>query len=190
MSNRLFIVPYFVTFSHKFAPCRLYGWYAVSSEPWLADPAQWFQGWPQSQTMSPRLFTLYYLFTGYYIYSFIDLFRQLRQKDFPQMVVHHTVSLFLLAFAFMFGFQRVGAMLMLYHEASDPIMELAKMCVYMGYQRVGSFRTLRHECQRRPTHALSPIVKQAADVLFALFALVFIVSRDIQYPINCIWPAW
>ncbi|KAI9023223.1 TLC domain-containing protein [Hyaloraphidium curvatum] len=143
----------------------LYGWYAIRDEPWVSDPRLWFEGWPASQTMSPRMFTLYYLFTGYYVYAFFDLFRQLRQKDFAQMVVHHAVSCFLLLFAFSYGFHRVGAVLMLYHEASDPFMEAAKVAVYTGYQRV-------------------------ADLLFVAFAAVFIVTRDIQYPINVIYPAW
>ena len=101
------------------------------------------------------------------------------------MVVHHSVSLFLLAFAFCFGFQRVGCVLMLYHEASDPFMELAKMCVYMGYQKVRWFDEILLVAQLTRSWLF-----QMADVLFGLFALVFIVSRDIQYPINVIWPAW
>lgn len=86
--------------------------------------------------MTPRLFRLYYLFTGYYVYSSFHLFTELRQKDFPIIVIHHCISFFLVAFAILFGFQRVGAMLMFYHQASDPIMEFGKVFLYMGYQRV------------------------------------------------------
>ena len=54
---------------------------------------------------------------------------------------------------------------MIIHDVADPIMEFAKMCIYARRQRM-------------------------ADVFFAIFAAVFILSRDVIFPMYLIIPAW
>jgi ceramide synthetase len=57
----------------------------------------------------------------------------------------------------MTGFFRIGTVILLIHEVSDPFMEIAKMFFYLNY-------------------------KQAADIFFALFAIVFIITRNLIFP--------
>ncbi|KAJ3037972.1 hypothetical protein HDV00_001175 [Rhizophlyctis rosea] len=111
--------------------------------------------------MSYRSKLFYSIGFGNYFYGSLALYFEPRQKDFNLMIVHHGVTLALIYFSYLWGFYRIGCAVLLLHDASDPIMELAKMCLYSGQ-------------------------KMLADILFAAFAVVFIITRNIIYPIYVI----
>ncbi|KAJ3047024.1 Ceramide synthase 3 [Rhizophlyctis rosea] len=133
------------------------GLWIILSEDWLLDPPKYFEGWPHKGNMTYRSKAFYSVGFGNYAYASLSLAFEPRQKDFLLMIVHHAVTLALIYFSYLWGFYRIGCAVLLLHDLSDPIMELAKMFLYA-------------------TH------KKMADILFATFAVVFIITRNWIYP--------
>lgn len=80
-----------------------------------------------------------------------------RRKDFYMMLFHHMMTVTLISFSFTLNFFKVGTLVMLCHDCADVWLESAKMCRYAGYQK-------------------------ASEILFALFALSWIILRLGYYP--------
>ncbi|KAJ3288078.1 hypothetical protein HDU79_005126 [Rhizoclosmatium sp. JEL0117] len=62
-----------------------------------------------------------------------------------------------MAASYLVGFTRIGIVILLLHDCSDPVMEIAKCFLYLGWEKV-------------------------ADVMFTLFAVVFLVTRNVLFP--------
>uniref|UniRef100_A0AAV2K199 TLC domain-containing protein n=1 Tax=Knipowitschia caucasica TaxID=637954 RepID=A0AAV2K199_KNICA len=78
--------------------------------------------------------------------------------DFPIMLVHHMATISLISFSYVNNMARVGTLVMCLHDAADVLIEAAKMANYA-------------KC-----HLL-------CNLLFAMFALLFISSRLGVFPI-------
>ncbi|KAJ3392008.1 Ceramide synthase 3 [Entophlyctis sp. JEL0112] len=61
----------------------------------------------------------------------------LSEDNFWGVVVHHIATLSVMAASYAFGFTRIGVIILLLHDCSDPFMEFAKCNLYMGKQKVG-----------------------------------------------------
>ncbi|KAJ3155158.1 hypothetical protein HDU89_007348 [Geranomyces variabilis] len=134
------------------------GAYIIYAEDWLLTPRLYWTNFGNPGVMTP-LMKLYYK-TGFssYLYGSISIiFFEPRQKDFAVMVSHHLVTLSLMFLSYLWPYFRIGCAILLLHDLSDPIMELAKMALYAGKTRL-------------------------ADALFGTFALVFIVTRNWIFP--------
>ncbi|XP_044277955.1 ceramide synthase 5 isoform X2 [Varanus komodoensis] len=79
-------------------------------------------------------------------------------QDFQIMLIHHFATIVLITFSYMNKMVRVGTLIMLLHDASDPLLEVAKMANYAKYQRL-------------------------CDATFILFCVVFIVIRLGIFPV-------
>lgn len=99
----------------------------------------------------------YLMELSYYISGFFFLFCESKMSDFYQMLIHHIITVFLLVFSMKLNFLRYGILLMILHDFSDPIMEMAKVVFYLEYQTF-------------------------ADILFIIFANVFYLLRLVIYP--------
>lgn len=55
-----------------------------------------------------------------------------KQKDFLAMIIHHITTLFLMIFSYFTQFQRIGCIVLIIHDISDPLMEAAKCALYLG----------------------------------------------------------
>ncbi|XP_016104633.1 ceramide synthase 6-like isoform X2 [Sinocyclocheilus grahami] len=93
----------------------------------------------------------------FYLYIFTYGVRFLK-KDFLLMFLHHVVTICLISFSYVNNMARVGTLVMCLHDAADVLLEAAKMANY-------------GKCQR------------LCNVLFVMFALVFISSRLGVYPV-------
>jgi hypothetical protein len=51
-----------------------------------------------------------------------------RRKDFLQMSAHHVVTILLLTLSFAASHMRVGAVVIVLHNISDPFLQFAKLC--------------------------------------------------------------
>ena len=80
-----------------------------------------------------------------------------RRKDFFMMFCHHMMTVALISFSWTLNFFKVGTLVMICHDCADVWLESAKMCRYAGYTR-------------------------ASEILFAFFALSWIVLRLGYYP--------
>ncbi|KAJ3343863.1 hypothetical protein HDU93_005146 [Gonapodya sp. JEL0774] len=139
---------------------------AMRDQSWVFDTPRWFTEWPNMEC-DYMMKLMYQMYTAYTIYSWLDIIfsKTARQKDFAQMMVHHSTTFFLCTFSFYFGFHRVGAVIMFIHDVSDPAMEVAKIALYNGYQTV-------------------------ADGLFLNFAVTFIYTRVWLYPRYVLTTVW
>jgi len=81
------------------------------------------------------------------------------------MLVHHLAAALLLFGSACNSYHRVGVVFVLITDLSDPLLEGAKVIQYMGGQKI-------------------------ADVLFTIFAVLFIVLRDIIFPYVITFPAF
>merc|ERR1712226_789196 len=80
-----------------------------------------------------------------------------RRKDFYMMLFHHLMTMMLISLSFILNFFKVGTLVMLCHDCADVWLESAKMCRYAGYRK-------------------------ASEILFAFFALSWIILRLGYYP--------
>uniref|UniRef100_W5N4X9 Ceramide synthase 3b n=1 Tax=Lepisosteus oculatus TaxID=7918 RepID=W5N4X9_LEPOC len=88
-----------------------------------------------------------------------------KRKDFREQIVHHLATLLLLGFSWFANYIRIGTLVMVTHDASDVLLESAKMFNYAKWTT-------------------------ACNLLFVLFALVFFITRLIIFPfwlIHCTW---
>ncbi|KAJ3085161.1 hypothetical protein HK102_000252 [Quaeritorhiza haematococci] len=141
----------------------LVGVYVLSQQNWVGSAPLFFEGWP-NMPMSQLEKIYYAVGWGNYFYASVEMFAspaQRRQKDFAAMTIHHITTLFLIWFSYLWGFHRIGQVILLLHDCSDPVMELAKCFLYSGRQRL-------------------------ADIAFAAFALVFFVTRNVIFPVHVI----
>ncbi|KAJ3064263.1 Ceramide synthase 3 [Podochytrium sp. JEL0797] len=79
------------------------------------------------------------------------------------MVAHHVATVIVMLMSYVMGFTRAGVVVLLLHDFSDPIMELAKCCLYAGQ-------------------------KVLADVFFGIFAITFLITRNYMYPVLIVIP--
>ena len=86
---------------------------------WFANPAEW---WAFSQPALSASLRAYYLFQmGIMCEACVSMLRNVstgRSRDAP-MIVHHAVTLCVLLSAYRFGFVRVGAAVLILHDATD-----------------------------------------------------------------------
>lgn len=94
---------------------------------------------------------------GFYLIELITMFYEPCKKDFYQMLLHHIVTILLTYISFSVMFMKFGLIILLIHDASDPLLELCKI--------ENHFKN-----------------KKAANLIFFLFMVVFIVMRLIIYP--------
>lgn len=68
------------------------------------------------------------------------------------MILHHIVAIFLISFSYVNNMARVGTLILCLHDSSDALLEAAKMANYAKFQK-------------------------SCDLLFVMFAMVFITAR-------------
>eukprot|EP00063_Salmo_salar_P008157 XP_013982992.1 PREDICTED: ceramide synthase 2-like [Salmo salar] len=88
-----------------------------------------------------------------------------KRKDFKEQIIHHLATLTLLSFSWCVNYIRIGTLVMLIHDASDVLLESAKLFNYAKWETT-------------------------CNSLFVVFAIVFMVTRLIIFPfwlIHCTW---
>nr|KAF6449824.1 ceramide synthase 6 [Molossus molossus] len=94
---------------------------------------------------------------SFYLYVFTYGVRFLK-KDFGIMFLHHLVSIFLITFSYVNNMARVGTLVLCLHDSADALLEAAKMANYAKFQKI-------------------------CDLLFVMFAMVFITTRLGIFPL-------
>jgi hypothetical protein len=179
--ERLILKPFFAKFSERgrksprlaskmaencfyalFYICSLCaGLYVYRSENWRVS---FFDGacisafWELYPPIS-TVFRLYYLSElCYYISSAIFLLtHDTKRKDFTEMVVHHLATISLITLSYMWGWMRLGLVILMLHDAGDILLYTAKVVHYLGLW---------------PSNI----------VLFVCFAIVFYITRLFLFP--------
>uniref|UniRef100_A0A667ZYC3 Ceramide synthase 5 n=1 Tax=Myripristis murdjan TaxID=586833 RepID=A0A667ZYC3_9TELE len=128
-----------------------------AQSPWMWDTRHCWYSYPY-QVLTPGLYHYYVTELAFYWSLMFSQFTDIKRKDFLIMFIHHLATVSLISFSYANNMLRVGSLVMCVHDASDFLLEAAKLANYAKYQ---------HLC----------------DFLFIVFSVVFFITRLIIYPI-------
>ncbi|XP_060065431.1 ceramide synthase 5-like [Ylistrum balloti] len=116
------------------------------------------------QHVTNDIYWYYTIEMGFYWHCLVTLMTDTKRTDFPEMVIHHFVTILLIYFSFMCNQTRIGALVLLLHDSNDIMMSASKSVNYLKKQ-------------------------QLAEVLFVLFFALWIFSKLYIYPFRMVWSA-
>ncbi|XP_030644280.1 ceramide synthase 2a [Chanos chanos] len=133
-------------------------------KPWFYNLEEVWRGFPVL-TLLPSQYWYYMIELGFYISLLFSVASDVKRKDFKEQIIHHVATILLISFSWCVNYIRAGTLIMLVHDASDYLLESAKMFNYAGW-------------------------KKTCNYIFILFAVVFIITRLVIFPfwiIHCTW---
>ncbi|KAI1900022.1 hypothetical protein AGOR_G00067940 [Albula goreensis] len=133
-----------------------YGIQFLWQSSWMWDTRQCWYSYPY-QVLTPGLYYYYVMELAFYWSLMFSQFTDIKRKDFLIMFIHHLATVGLISFSYVNNMARVGTLVMCVHDASDFLLEAAKLANYAKYQRL-------------------------CDSLFVLFGVVFFITRLIIFP--------
>jgi len=142
----------------------IYGITMLWDKPWLWESEQCWKDFPNHQLTS-GLYWYYLVELGFYLSLMFSQFLDVKRKDFMEMFIHHIATVLLLSFSYIANFIRVGSLILLIHDCADFWVEGAKLAKYLQAHRL-------------------------CDVLFAIFAIVWFVTRLVMYPLKILHITW
>ncbi|XP_063312038.1 ceramide synthase 2-like [Pelobates fuscus] len=139
----------------------LTGLAVLKDKPWLWNQREFWANYPHQPLVS-SLYWYYILELAFYCSLLLTIAFDVKRKDLKEQIIHHFATIFLISFSYCANYIRAGTLVMLLHDSSDHILELAKMFNYTKWKRV-------------------------CDVLFIIFAVVFFVTRLYLLPTRIIY---
>ncbi|CAL1584940.1 unnamed protein product [Knipowitschia caucasica] len=133
-------------------------------KPWFYDMKMMWEDFPK-MPLVPSQYWYYMIELGFYISLLFSVASDVKRKDFKEQIVHHVATISLIGFSWLVNYIRAGTLIMLVHDASDYLMESAKMFNYAGW-------------------------RMTCNIIFTLFAAVFIVTRLVILPFWIIHTTW
>lgn len=137
------------------------GLYILWDKPWLWDTNHCWYGYP-TQVMDLDVWYYYMVELGFYWSLILSLFMDTRRKDFREMIVHHIVTISLMAVSYSGNMVRIGSLILCIHDAVDWIMEGGKLANYCRYRKL-------------------------TDAIFIVFTLVWFITRICIFPFHILW---
>ncbi|KAG7482719.1 ceramide synthase 3 [Solea senegalensis] len=137
---------------------------ALHDKEWFYDTQEVWTGFPK-QSMLESQYWYYILEMSFYASLLFSITFDVKRKDFKEQIVHHLATLVLLSFSWCVNYIRIGTLVMLVHDASDILLESAKLFNYAKWEKT-------------------------SHCIFVVFAIVFMVTRLIIFPfwlIHCTW---
>ncbi|XP_053134631.1 ceramide synthase 2 isoform X2 [Hemicordylus capensis] len=132
------------------------GMTVIADKPWFYDLHEVWKGYP-IQDMHPSQYWYYVIELSFYLSLLFRIASDVKRKDFKEQVIHHVATIILISFSWFTNYIRAGTLIMALHDASDYLLESAKMFNYAGW-------------------------KNTCNNIFIVFAAVFIVTRIIILP--------
>ncbi|XP_073948137.1 ceramide synthase 5-like [Choristoneura fumiferana] len=139
----------------------LCGVYILWDKEWLWDIDHCYIGHPH-QGYTNGMWWYYMVTSAFYWSLLLSQFWDVRRKDFWQNFVHHLATISLISFSWVLNAHRVGTLVILSHDPAEIFLEAAKASKYAGYHKV-------------------------CNCIFALFVLLWTVTRLGIYPFYIIW---
>uniref|UniRef100_H3DJJ3 Ceramide synthase 2a n=1 Tax=Tetraodon nigroviridis TaxID=99883 RepID=H3DJJ3_TETNG len=125
-------------------------------KPWFYDLKLMWEDFPKMPLL-PSQYWYYMIELGFYFSLLVSVASDVKRKDFKEQIIHHVATIVLISFSWLVNYIRAGTLIMLLHDASDYLMESAKMFNYAGWRKTCNF-------------------------IFTVFAAVFIVTRLVILP--------
>lgn len=135
----------------------VYGLMVLWDKPWLWNINECWTNFPH-QSVTSDLWWYYMISMSFYWSLSFSQFFDVKRKDFWQMFIHHIATIVLMCLSWVVNVFRIGTLVLVVHDSADILLESAKMAKYSGYQKV-------------------------CDVIFAIFTLVWIITRIGIYPL-------
>jgi len=150
----------------------LIGLRVVPSQEWVWPSAKWWMGFAEGghEVMRADLRCFYIMYVARYFQAIVSVLLEPKRKDFVEMIVHHVVTVTVIYISYIYGWNRVGVVVMVLLDPADVPLHLAKLCKYTAEV------TKVHFWQ------------WVADRLFEVFAVVFFITRLVLYGYVC-WSA-
>lgn len=133
-------------------------------KPWFYEMTEMWRGFPKMPLL-PSQYWYYMIELGFYISLLFSVASDVKRKDFKEQIVHHLATILLISFSWLVHYIRAGTLIMLVHDASDWLLESAKMFNYAGWRKT-------------------------CNCIFTTFAAVFIVTRLVILPFWIIHTTW
>ncbi|VDM53954.1 unnamed protein product [Angiostrongylus costaricensis] len=134
-------------------------------QPQLKDVSECWRGWPHHNVTTPTWW--YYILEASFYWALLigTVCIDIRRADFMQMTLHHAITILLLYISWTMNMVRVGTLVLFVHDAADIFIEMAKIVRYAEW-------------------------KNALNVLFVVFIIVWTATRLIYYPFWIIRSVW
>lgn len=170
--------PQVAKFAQSVLEAVIYGSFAVlgllvvPSQDFVWPSAKWWMGFAEGghEIMRVDLRCYYILYVARYFQALVSVLLEFKRKDFVEMVVHHLVTIAVIYVSYVYGWNRVGVVVMVLLDPADVPLHLAKLCKYTADA------SGRHRWQF------------LADRLFEVFGVTFFVTRIVLYAYVC-WSA-
>uniref|UniRef100_A0A8C5DBN2 Ceramide synthase 2-like n=1 Tax=Gouania willdenowi TaxID=441366 RepID=A0A8C5DBN2_GOUWI len=133
-------------------------------KPWFYEMKMMWEGFPK-MSLLPSQYWYYMMELGFYVSLLFSVASDIKRKDFKEQIVHHVATITLIGFSWLVNYIRAGTLIMLVHDASDYLMESAKMFNYAGWKRT-------------------------CNCIFTIFAAVFIITRLVILPFWIVHTTW
>eukprot|EP00039_Didymoeca_costata_P032953 m.40076 g.40076 ORF g.40076 m.40076 type:complete len:405 (+) comp9622_c0_seq1:162-1376(+) len=141
----------------------IYGTNTLWDKPWFSNPSESWTKFPL-QIVDDECVYYYWFALSFYMSLMITVFMDVKRKDFVEMFVHHIATLSLLILSYVTNYIRIGTLILLVHDVSDVFLEGAKLVNYV-----------------KGSHII-------CDILFAIFACVFFLTRLVAFPFFILRP--
>jgi len=149
----------------------------VPKQEWIWPSSMWWIGFAEGghEVMRADLRCYYLMYAARYFQGGISVFLEHKRKDFLEMQIHHWTTVALIYISYFYGWNRIGCCVMLLLDPADAILHIAKMFKYTSDSMI----------KENPRKS---VCQSCADVSFAIFSVVFFVTRLVMYPYIC-WSA-
>ena len=112
-------------------------------------------GYPHTMPESAK--AVYLLELGFWVSCLLFMAVESLRKDFIELMVHHIATITLISLSYVYGYYRIGLLVMAVHDVADIFLYSAKICHYLD-------------------------LKLSTNVLFVKFVIVFFISRLLVFP--------
>ncbi|XP_056676935.1 ceramide synthase 4-like [Monodelphis domestica] len=130
-------------------------------ETWFGDSKTCFNRYP-TQPLKTGLYFCYLLEMSFYQSLLLTLPFDVKRKDTMEQIIHHFIVIILLFISYCGNLLSFGGVTLLLHDVTDILLEASKMFLYAQW-------------------------KHACEILFYIFAVMFIVNRLILFPTKIIY---
>uniref|UniRef100_H3AF80 Ceramide synthase 1 n=1 Tax=Latimeria chalumnae TaxID=7897 RepID=H3AF80_LATCH len=124
--------------------------------PFFHDPPSAFSDWKKGMEVPADIALAYLVQAGFYGHSiYATVYMDAWRKDSIVMLIHHVITLALIAFSYAFRYHNIGILVLFLHDINDIQLEFTKLNVYFK-TRGGIY------------HKLNDILSNAGCVTFSI----------------------
>jgi len=168
-----------IKFSQSVMEALIYGVFSamglriVLSQDWVWPSSQWWMGFTDGTRFLMRadLRCFYIMYMARYLQAAVSILMEPKRKDFMEMMLHHIATVIVVYVSYVYGWSRIGSVVMVLMDPADVPLHMAKLCKYTS------------EATERQ------VWQFLADRLFEIFAVVFVFTRLVAYGYVC-WSSY